>query len=464
MHDLAIRGGRVWLDRMLAEADVVVDGERITGVALPSVRVDARATIDARGCVVLPGMIDMHVHTREPGFTHKEDFITATRAAAAGGVTTIVDMPSVDPPTYTRDLLLAKRALAATKCVVDWAHYGAATDPNEIPKMAEAGAAGFKLYQLNGDPRLCAPEEDRILQVFAAIAPTGLICVAHPGNQAVFDALSREAWARGEPRNHITLCKVFADELHWEVGVGTLMALQRRTGVRLHLAHAHALSVLRMIREAKAAHRDVSAECDLRFFEFSPADVETRGPWFSPGGFVIADPARARAIWQAFEDGTVDAITTDHAPHLREEVEGQRTDAWASAYGNPQLEHAVPVLLTDVAAGRLSLEAFVRATAESPARLLGIYPEKGALAVGSHADILLANLDHRWTITNDGLQTKCGWTPYDGRPVTAKVVATVLRGRLIMHEGQLLAEPGYGRYVTARPKGGRSQGGRAHSS
>jgi dihydroorotase len=457
MHDLAIRGGRVWLGDALAEVDVVIDGETITGFALPSVRLEARATIDARGCAVLPGMVDMHVHTREPGFTHKEDFLTATRAAAAGGVTTIVDMPSVDPPTYTRDLLIAKRALAETKCVVDWAHFGAAADPSEILKMAQAGAAGFKLYQTAGDPRLCAPEEDRILRLFTAIAPTGLLCVVHPGNQAVFDSLSRTAWARGEPRNHVTLCKVFADELHWEVGVATLMALQRHTGVRLHVAHAHPLSVMRMIREAKAAGRDVSAECDLRFFQFSPADVEERGPWFSPGGFVIADPIRARAIWDAFGDGTIDAITTDHAPHLREEVERQIVDAWASAYGNPQLEHAVPVLLSDVSAGRLSLETFVRATAESPARLLGIYPEKGALAVGSHADLMLVNLDHPWTITDDGLHTKCGWTPYKGRTVTARVTATVLRGRLIMQDGRILAEPGYGRYVTAHPKNSGGQ-------
>jgi dihydroorotase (multifunctional complex type) len=452
MHDLAIRGGRVWVGDALAEIDVAVDGERISGFALPSVRIEAGQTIDARGCAVLPGMIDMHVHTREPGFTHKEDFVTATRAAAAGGITTIVDMPSVDPPTYTRDLLLAKRALAATKCVVDWAHYGAATEPSEIPRMAEAGAAGFKLYQLHGDPRLCAPEEPRILQAFEAIASTGLICVAHPGKQEVFDALSRSAWARGEPRNHLTLCKVFADELHWEVGVGTLMALQRYTGVRLHLAHAHARGVLRMIREAKAEGRSVSAECDLRFFEFSPADVEERGPALSPGGFVIADPERARAIWQAFEDGTIDAITTDHAPHLREEVERQRTDAWTSAYGNPQLEHAVPVLLTDVAEGRLTLQAFVWATSESPARLLGLYPDKGTLAAGSHADLMLVDLEHPWTITDAGLQTKCGWTPYAGRTVAARVVATVLRGRLIMQDGRVLAEPGTGRYVTARPQ------------
>ena len=440
----------MWLDGALADVDVVIDGEAITGFALPSVRLSARESIDARGRVVLPGMIDMHVHTREPGFTHKEDFLTATHAAAAGGITTIVDMPSVDPPTYTRDLLVAKRALAETKCVVDWAHYGAAAEPSEIPKMAEAGAAGFKLYQTAGDPRLCAPEEDRILRLFGAIAPTGLICVVHPGNQAIFDTLSRNAWARGEPRNHVTLCKVFAEELHWELGVATLLAIQQHTGARLHIAHAHPQSVLRMIREAKAAGRDVSAECDLRFFQFSPEDV-ARGPWFSPGGYVIADPARARAIWQAFEDGTIDAITTDHAPHLREEVEHQRIDAWASAFGNPQLEHAVPVLLTDVAAGRLSLASFVRATAESPARLLGMYPEKGALAVGSNADLMLVDLDHPWTITDDGLHTKCGWTPYSGRTVSAKVTTTVLRGRVIMQDGRVLAQPGSGRYVTARP-------------
>lgn len=451
-HDLLVTGGRVWLQGALRPADVVIDGERIAGFVAPHSGLPAREVLDAAGLAVLPGMIDMHVHTRDPGLTHKEDFLSATRAAAAGGVTTIVDMPNVDPPTFTLEHFLEKRAHAARRCVVDWGHFAAATDVRQIPLMAAAGVTGFKIYQVRGDPRLCLETDDRILDAFEAIAPTGLPCVAHPGNQALFDALSRRAWARGAPRDHDTLCRICADELPWRAGVEMLLLLQARTGVRLHLAHGHAVGVIQLIRQAKTAGRTISAECDLRFFEFRAQDLRERGPLCTPGGYVLEEPGRGDAIWAAFEDGTLDVISTDHAPHLREEVERQREDAWAAPWGSPQLEHAVPILLTDVSQGRLSLAAFVRATSENPARLLGVFPRKGTLQVGSDADLMVVDLDRAWVVTGERLYTKCGWTPYEGRSVKGKVEATVLRGRVIMRAGAVEAEPGSGRYITAAPK------------
>jgi len=452
--DLLVRGGRVWLDGGLQTVDVAVAGERIAAFLAPGASARARETLDAGGGLVLPGMIDMHVHTRDPGQTHKEDFLTATQAAAAGGVTTIVDMPSVEPPTHTLEAFLAKREHAATRCVVDWGHFVAATDPVEIPRLAAAGATGYKLYQVRGDPRLCVDSAARLLELFAGVAATGRLCVVHPGCAELFEALSAAAWSRGAPRDHVTLCRVVADELPWRVGVAVLLALQERTGVRLHLAHCHAVGVLAMLRAAKAAGRAVSGECDLRFFQFRARDLQERGPLCAPGGFVLEEPGRGEAIWAAFEDGTLDAITTDHAPHLQAEVERQRQDAWSAPWGNPQLEHAVPVLLTDVAEGRLSLAAFVRATSEGPARLLGLYPEKGVLRIGSHADLMVVDPAARWTIGRGRLYTKCGWTPYEGRTVTGRVEATVLRGRVIMRGGDVVAPPGSGRYIEARPAPG----------
>lgn len=359
-------------------------------------------------------------------------------------------MPSVDPPTDTRERFLAKREAAAGKCVVDWGHFVAATNLDEIATLADAGASGFKLYQVRGDPRLCVDSDDRILEIFERIAPTGLMCVVHPGDPTLFEALSQRMWAQGGSRDYMALCRVLADELPWRSGVSRLLLLQERTGVRLHLAHCHARGVLSMLRQAKHAGRTVTGECDLRFFEFALSDLQQHGPLFTPGGFVLEEPGRGEAIWAAFEDCTLDAITTDHAPHLREEVERQREDAWSAPWGNPQLEHAVPVLLTDVAEGRLSLGAFVRLTAETPARLLGLFPQKGTIRVGGYADMMLVNRDYTWTIRGENLYTKCGWTPYEGRTVTAKIEATILRGHVIMRGGSVVGRAGDGKFVTAR--------------
>ena len=360
-------------------------------------------------------------------------------------------MPSVDPPTWTLETFAAKRDHAARHCRVDWGHFVGAMSAADVVPMAEAGATGFKLYQAEGDPRLCAAESARILEGFERIAPTGLLCVVHPGHPGLFQALSRRAWDRGAPRDHLTLCRLMADELPWRAGVDRLLLLQERTGVRLHLAHCHAVGVLASVRAAKAGGRAVTAECDLRFFQHRARDLEERGPLFTPGGYVAEDPERVRAIWAAFEDGTLDAVMTDDAPRLREELERQRVDAWAAPWGNPQLEHAVPVLLTDVAAGRLSLAAFVRITAEEPARLLGLFPEKGALRVGSDADLMLVDPARAWTVPAGPVHSKCGWTPYEGRAVRGRVQAAVLRGRVIMEGGRVTGPPGGGRYIRARP-------------
>ncbi len=157
--------------------------------------------IDAAGLAVLPGIIDTHAHTREPGYTEKEDFLSCSQAAAAGGITTVIDMPNVEPPTDRADLLEEKRALAASKSIIDWGHWAAGTNPAEIPKLAAVGATGFKIFQVSGeyshDPRLAVNDEPSLLRSFRAIAETGLPVLVHPFNQGLFDGLSAEAFDDG---------------------------------------------------------------------------------------------------------------------------------------------------------------------------------------------------------------------------------------------------------------------------
>jgi dihydroorotase (multifunctional complex type) len=440
----------------LVEADLLVDGETIAGIVSGSHPDDAETTIDATGKVVLPGIIDTHCHAREPGYTNKEDFLTASRAGAVGGVTTFVDMPNVEPPTDTVERFEEKRALAAAKSILDWGHWSAGTNLAEIAKLAEAGTTGYKVFQVSGayphDPRLAINDEKSLLAVFRAIAETGLPLVIHPFNQSLFERLSEEEFARGEPPNSRTFSYVYTTDSIWQTAVNTLITLQQIAGTRLHLVHTHSKGALELIRAAKDRGQRVTAEVDPKYYHLTLEDLERQLGRVCPGGFITGDEERMAAIWRALNDGTIDNIGSDHAPHTLEEIAFAEVDAWRSALGSPQYDWYYSLVLTDVANGQLSLAAAVRLLSEGPARLVGVWPRKGTLAPGSDADLVVVDLDREVTLTDEGLETKCQWTPYLGWTLKGYVELTMLRGTVVARDRVIEAKPGFGRYI-----GGRAQ-------
>lgn len=451
-----ISGGRVMVRGELVDADLLIDDGRIVGLVSRGQEVEAGEHIDASGKVVLPGIIDTHAHTREPGYTHKEDFTTASSAAAVGGITTIVDMPNVEPPTDTVERFEEKRELAAAKSIVDWGHWAAGTNPAEIPKLAEAGATGFKIFQVSGvyphDPRLAIDDPGTLLESFRAIALTGLPALVHPFNQALFEKLSEEAFAAGKLPNHVTFAEVYTTEEIWATAVATLLGLQRLTGVRLHTVHTHSAQSLGLIRRAKQEGQRITAAVDPKYYHLTRDDLERLKGRACPGGFIVHDHQRIEEIWRSLNDGTIDLMDSDHAPHTLEEIAELERDAWHAAMGSPQYDWHYSIVLTDVAAGKLSLARAVELLAEAPARLLGIYPRKGVLMPGSDADLVLIDPDRQAILTDEDLFTKVGWTPYEGWTVTGVVELTMLRGRVIARDRKVLGEPGYGRYVVGVPQ------------
>jgi len=459
--DLVVRGGSVYQRSQLVEADLVVVEGRIAAIvdratALESLAIEADREIDATGLAVLPGAIDTHTHSREPGYTHKEDFETVSRAAAVGGVTTFVDMPNVEPPTDTLETFLDKRSAAEGRCFVDWGHWAAGTKVDEIPKLAEAGVTGYKIFQVSGayphDPRLAMNDEGDLVAAFRAIARTGLPCLVHPFNQALFDRLSEEAFAEGKPPNGRTFSEIYTTDAIWSTAVHTLLALQRLTGVRLHLLHTHAAGSLRLIRQAKQGGSKVTCEIDPKYYHFTLEHLERLGARMVPGGFVTADDDRMAEIWRSLQDGTVDNIGTDHAPHTLDEVAVADIDAWNANLGSPQIEWVYPIVLTDVAAGRHSLSRAVELLCENPAKLLGVWPRKGTLLPGSDADFVLVDLDERYVVTEERVQSKVGWSPYVGWELQGEIKTTVLRGAVIADQGDVVADARDGRYVAGHPQ------------
>ena len=454
-YDVRIHGAKVYTPAGLVEADILIKGEKIAGIVGHDTPGQASKVINAKGKTVFPGIIDMHCHTREPGYTHKEDFYSATQAAAAGGITVIVDQPNVEPPTIKVQDYLDKKALAEEKCIVDFGHILGVTQPDQIEAAAKAGITMFKFFQVKGeyphDPRLAINDDGEIYKVLKLVADTGLVCVVHPFNQSLFDAMSDEAFAAGDPPDHITFSKIYTRDVIWRTCVSSLINLQGETGARLHFFHTHSHGSLRMIREAKKNGQKVTADCDPKYFHLNKHDLDTKGPMCCPGGFIAEDKERMAEIWRSLEDGTMDCVSSDHAPHTIEEIEKQRENAWIAAMGSPQYDHYMSIFLSDYHKGLISLKTMVRILSEAPAKILGLYPQKGAILPGSDADLVIADMDYEFTVTNENLYTKVGWTPYAGWKMKGKPVLTMLRGTVIMENGVVIGQRGFGRYIAGRP-------------
>ncbi|MDH3606403.1 MAG: dihydroorotase family protein, partial [Acidimicrobiia bacterium] len=449
-----IRNGIIQTPTGPVEADVLIDGERISALLGRGSEAVADTEIDATGLWVLPGLIDLHAHTRVPGYEYKEDYLTSSRAAAVGGYTTYVDMPNVEPPTTTVELFEEKRAIAAENCLIDWGHFVGPVQFDQIEGFAKAGATGFKIFQVTGgyphDPRLALDDPGRLYQTFQTIAETGLPCVVHPFVQTLFEYLYEEASAAGAPRDIHTFSAVYTRDIVWRTAVAILLELQRDTGVRLQVVHTHAPGSLRLLRQAKADGLGVTVAADPKYFHLRDEDIKAQGARAIPGGAVTSDPARMEEIWRSIEDGTIDIIDSDHAPHTLEDLKLMEEDPLIGPFGAPHYDHLLSLMLTDVGKGHMRLERLVEMLTETPARILGVYPEKGAVLPGSLADVILVDPNKKVVPKDEEMYSKSAWTPYVDWEFTGAAVLTMLRGTVIAKDGKALGEPGFGRYIAGR--------------
>jgi dihydroorotase len=454
--DLRISGGDVATPQGTLRADVLVDGGKIAGVVTPGVEVsDVGRTIDATGKLVLPGMVDPHVHTREPGHTHKEDITTSTQAAAAGGVTTIFGMPNLNPATATAELLDEVFELYKAKSVVDYNHNPAAVDVDEVEPMAERGIRAFKVFMVVDTNRTYPHPQGTgmnnhgdLLRMMDAIAPTGLPFMIHPHDQALMDYIEGGFLGAGENTPQAYAQAYCAREgVIWDTAVDMLIRLSEASDCPIHLMHMQTRRSIDAVRRAKA--RGVQVTCEVNHWSLflgSWEDVERLGPYAL--SYYNPDDAKA-AVWEGLLDGTIDMLSSDHAPHTREEKEIGWTEMWKAHTGTPGIQYQVPLLLDAVRDGKLTLERAVELIAGRPAEVFGLKGTKGVIAPGADADLAIVDLDAPWTITNDGVLSRCGWTPYDGRDCRVSVSRTLLRGNEIYADGTVTGAPGQGRMAVA---------------
>jgi len=409
---------------------------------------EATAEIDASGLLVIPGLVDVHVHLREPGMTDKEGFAHGTRAAAAGGVTTVVDMPNTLPPVSTPELLAAKRDLVAPKAHVDFGLYGLLGEDNadSIAGMAADGALGLKLFmgQTTGDNP--CPDDAAIFRGLREARRAGLVVGVHAENDKLLRLLATELRAAGrhDPIAHLESRPSYVEE----EAISRILTLARATGAALHIHHLSTTAGLALVESARRNGQDVTCEVLVAHLLLDDTAYATYGNLVKLNP-PIRPASDVAGLWRGLALDHVDILATDHAPHTTEE---QRTsDVWRAPGGFIGLETMLPLMLTQVAAHRLTLEQLVQLAAWRPARRWGLGDRKGHLGVGADADFNVIDPWATGAIEATRMHSKHPVSPYDGWPVTGAVRATYLRGNLVAKDAQAVGGP-LGRFITAAPR------------
>jgi dihydroorotase (multifunctional complex type) len=452
--DLVVRSSSILTPSGRLDGQIAIRGEKIVALAGPQEQLATRRTIDAGSKPVIPGLIDTHCHFRDPGYTHKEDFYHGTIAAAAGGVTTVFDMPNVDPPTTTVDRLKAHLENAQSKAVVDFGHNASGVVPENIASLAEAGATAFKVWMMQDigrdyphPPGTSVTNRAVLYRIFEEVADTGLPLYIHPHDHDLYDlwvTRSREQWGT-DFRSYARALRA-GDGVVLNTAIATILEFQRSVGTRLHVLHLSTREGIRMVREAKTRSRDITAEANpfAMFVTNDWANIEKKGPYAL--GFWVPEEDNP-AMWEAIADGTIDVVGSDHGPHTREEKEVGWTDMYTAPGGSPFIEQYLRLMLTEVNKGRMTLERVVEMCCSGPAKLTGFAGRKGSIVIGADADLVVLDMDHEDVLHADQSHYRCGWMPSEDFAVKGRPVMTLLRGKVIAENGNVTAAAGSGQLL-----------------
>jgi dihydroorotase len=435
MSSLCLKGAEVLLGQgpgaRLERADVVVVDGRIAHVGANGPACER--TLDLKGLVVLPGLIDTQVHFREPGIEHKEDLRTGSRGAAQGGVTGVFEMPNTKPATTDRSRLIEKLRRAAGRMHCHFAFYAGATPQNfaELPEMEKVeGCVGVKIFMGSSTGDLLVPDDDSLRLVL--------------GNLGRRPAVHAEDEPRLRERRKIVEERPGQVRFHpeWRDVEACLRATQRvvrialETGRPVHILHVSSAEEMAFLRTQPKPQ--VSVETLPQYLLLAAPECYERLGTLAQMNPPIRDQRHQDAIWRAVLDGTVDILGSDHAPHTREEKAGTYPNTPSGMAG---VQTIVPLMLDQVNKGRLSLQRLVELMNQNPVRLFQI-KNKGAIDVGYDADFTVVDMNRRWRITNDWIESKCGWTPFDELEIQGAPRFTIVGGHIAMQEGELTEAKG----------------------
>lgn len=452
--DLYLQNGLMVSEQGTFHGGIAIHDGIVTGLVREGERVEANQSIDLAGKIILPGVVDGHVHFHDPGRAYWEGYRTGSMAAAAGGITTVIEMPlNGIPPTIDRPKLIEKREKIDGRAVVDYAHWAGLVDDNldEMQDLADAGVVAFKAFMSGAATEEFTGIQDR--QLYGGLLKTaqlGTVLGLHAENGSVIEYLEAKLQSEGrcdpaawlESRPPVTELDAIQRALFWA----------EQTGGNAHIVHVSLEEGVRAVCAAKAAGVNVSVETCPHFLVFSEED------FLQQGAELKCDPPlrpkdEVERLWAAVLERQVDVIASDHAPcRVEDKLQGDG-DIWQAWAGVTGIQSMLPAIWDEgVQKRELPMTEVVRMLCANPARLFGLYPKKGALLPGSDADLVVLDPQAAKMLKAEDLLNKNKHSPYVGRRLHGIVAQTYVRGRCVYDRGRILVDPGHGRLIAQRAR------------
>jgi dihydroorotase len=437
--DLVLNHAKAYVNNETVECSLAIDDGRIFRIGKETIMPNSDVRNDLSGLLILPGLIDAHVHLRDEGKAYKEDFLSGTAAAAAGGFTTVLDMPNNEPVTMSTETIRSRMTIAKTKILVDVGFFSEfPNDLDEMTRMVKEGAIAFKLYMTERVGGLNIDDDAALLRAFDTVRKLETLVAVHAEDRGSLDGVVRKLEQAG--RNDINAYFKAHSETIEVKAIRRLLKISEKTNTRVHFCHVSSENGLKVICNEKDSTALVTCETTPHNLCLSTRDIRKTGML----GLTMP-PVRTRrhtaALWKGVKNGCIDILASDHAPHALEEKKAGAV--WNVKAGIPGLETTIPLLLTEVNRQRLSIGDIVRLMAEKPAEIFKLRG-KGELTEGYNADLTVVDMKKKWRIDASKFQSKAKFSPFNGRQVEGKPFKTFVRGQLVMDDGQIVGRPGSG--------------------
>lgn len=455
--DRIIRGGLLVTPEKVYEADVCVQDGKIAKICAPGTEREAREVVDAAGKYVFPGFIDTHVHSRDGvnGAHYKEDFRHSSMSGAVSGVTTIYEMPNSNPAVYNVEKLESLVDCLAPKAYTDYAVWGLCLgelNNDQLQALADAGVVGFKFfwgyaidaksYQLvynyhEGMKDILPPRNmGQIYEIFETVAATGRPLAIHAEDFNIINHLTEQVQRSGDASYAAMLAS--RPPVSEQLVIAEAIELSRALGTRLHILHLADGGGVELVRRAQADGLPVTAETCPHYLALTDQDAAALGAMIK--GY---PPVRTQhdqdLLWDGLRRGILSHVASDHAPHSPEE---KQKSLWEAPAGMAAIETMPMVVLDAANKGKISICDVARVLSEQPAKLFGTYPRKGAIEVGADADFAIVDMDEKYVFRQEQLHSRTKLSPFDRREFQGRVKETILRGRTIARDGEVVGEPG----------------------
>lgn len=440
--DLILKNLKIYTHGNIIQAGLAINNQKIVKIAKDTNLPSSSKKFDLKGLLILPGLIDTHVHLRDQKLDYKEDFFTGTSAAAIGGISLVIDMPNNNPITMDLTTLKERMSLASRKTIVNIAFYSAFPNKiEEMHKIVKAGAKAFKLYMNEQIGGINISNEQSLIKVFKECSKLDIPIAVHAEDKSFIESKLKHM-KKNKMDNMDAYLKVHHQDAEVKA-ISHLIEITKKTGVYTHICHISTYRGISLVVAAKKKGIPITCEVTPHHLLLSSSHLNTLGP------IALTNPPlrsfkEKHSLMNVLNKGIINNIVSDHAPHhIREK---KRDSIWKVAPGIPGLETLLPLMLTEVNKGHLSLSRLVKMTSEGPAETFRL-KDRGILEEGGYADLVVVDMKKKWKIDSAKFHSKANFSPFDGWYVKGKPIKTFVNGQLVMDNEEIFAKAGDGKII-----------------